>query len=66
MNCLPCLRGKKSKGKKPDEKNEDKKEEGELPVAQPKENPLKKQTTGMFIRIEFFIISMHRFYLFFS
>ncbi|KAI3797600.1 hypothetical protein L1987_32860 [Smallanthus sonchifolius] len=40
MNCLPCLRRKQEK--KSDEKK-DEKEDEELPVAQPKENPLSKQ-----------------------
>lgn len=48
MNCLPCLRGKTSEGKKSDENTEDKIEDEELPVAQPKENPLAKQPSGMY------------------
>ncbi|KAJ9542689.1 hypothetical protein OSB04_029195 [Centaurea solstitialis] len=42
MNCLPCLRGKKSS----EEKKSEKKENEELPVAQPKEDPLSKQTSS--------------------
>ncbi|XP_071697998.1 uncharacterized protein [Rutidosis leptorrhynchoides] len=41
MNCLPCLRGKKSKGKNSDEKKDETKNE-DLPVAQPKQNPVSK------------------------
>ncbi|KAD7477409.1 hypothetical protein E3N88_00545 [Mikania micrantha] len=43
MNCLPCLRKKASKDKKSDEKKSDVKEDEELPVAQPKQNPIDKQ-----------------------
>lgn len=54
MNCLPCLRGKNqsgkhSEGKKSDGENSDNKEDEELlPVAQPKDNQISKQPSGMF------------------
>ena len=49
MNCLPCLRKKKSEEKKSDNNKADNKEEDEeLPIAQPKEDPLSKQPTGAF------------------
>ncbi|PWA53264.1 concanavalin A-like lectin/glucanase domain-containing protein [Artemisia annua] len=47
MNCLPCLRKKKSEEKKSNESKSDNKEEDEvLPIAQPKEDPLSKQPTA--------------------
>ncbi|XP_071696492.1 uncharacterized protein [Rutidosis leptorrhynchoides] len=45
MNCLPCLRGKKSQGKKLDEKKEDEIKDEDLSVAQPKQNPISKLTS---------------------
>ncbi|KAK1406494.1 hypothetical protein QVD17_41868 [Tagetes erecta] len=47
MNCLPCFKRKKKQEKKSDEKKSDDKEDEELPVAQPKEDPLSKQSSAV-------------------
>lgn len=43
MNCLPCFKKKDSEEKKTDENKSDE----EVPVAQPKEDPLSKQPSGL-------------------